>query len=106
MTVTIKGEAKDAQFSGIPGIYVLGPNSINGKLHWLKESDSNINAIWYNKGNGWSGWGIGSQDDIVGSFASILSFDGVASPQEVSTWHYYDGSSYNILDGILVQPGT
>ena len=101
MTVTINGEVENSQLSGIPGTYDLGPNFINGKSHWLQESNSN--AIWY---NGWGGWFIGSQDDIINNIALIISFDGVASPQEVSTWYYYDGSSYIISDDILVESGT
>ena len=101
MTVTINGEVENTQLSGIPGIYVLGPNSINGKSHWLQESDSN--AIWYNQ---WGGWFIGSQENIINNIALIISFDGVVSPQEVSTWYYYNGSSYIISDDILVDSGT
>ena len=104
LTVTINGEVENTQLSGIPGTYVLGPNSINGKSHWLQESDSN--AIWYNQGNGWGGWFIGSQENIINNIALIISFGGVVSPQEVSTWYYYNGSSYIISDDILVDSGT
>ena len=113
LTVTIKGEAKDALVSNeVPGIYILGPNSINGKSYWHQESDSNVNTIWYDKEDGWSGWcigKIGSQYEIVDSFTTIVSFDRVASsPQEVSRWKYLNSTrvSYDILDGLLVQPGT
>ena len=113
MTVSITGEAKDVlglhSINGIPGIYILGPNSINGKSYWHQESDSNVNTIWYDKEDGWSGWcigKIGSQYEIVDSFTTIVSFDSEATPQEVSKWEYYYRSSYNTLDGILVQSGT
>ena len=97
LIVTINGEAKNAQVSnGVPGIYVLGPNSINGKSHWLQELGSN--AIWYKKG---SGWRIGPQDNI----GSILSFDDVATPQQVSTWYYYNGQEYVQSDDIMVESG-
>ena len=85
--VTIKGEAKDAQVNnGVPGIYVLGPNSINGKSHWLQESGSN--AIFYNTK---FGWGIDSLED---GLANILSFDKVASPLEAGNWKGYNGTTY------------
>ena len=102
LTVTIKGKTKDAQVSnGVPGIYVLGPNSINGKSHWLQESGSN--AIWH----GIIGWGIGSKDAMVSSrWASIISFEYVASPQLATTWKYFDGSKFTQLEDVLVEPGT
>ena len=102
LTVTIKGKAKDTQVSnGVPGIYVLGPNSINGKSHWLQESGSN--AIWY----GILGWGIGSKDAMVSSrLASIISSKYVASPQLATTWQYFDGSKFTQLEDVLVEPGT
>ena len=102
LTVTIKGEAKELKVSsGVPGIYVLGPNSINGKSHWLQESGSN--AIWYGK----YGWSIGSQNAMVSSrLASMISFEYVASPQLATTWEYFDGSKFSQLEHVLVEPGT
>ena len=86
MIVTIKGEANNAKFRGIPGIYVLGPNSINGKSHWLQESVSSTlptGEIF--------GWGIDSLED---GLANILSFDKVASPLEAGNWKGYNGTTY------------
>ena len=107
LTVKIKGEAKVYTkelkiSSGVPGIYVLGLNSINGKLHWLQESGSN--AIWYGK----YGWNIGSQDEIgsdFGSIATLYPWD-KASPQLATTWFYHDGSKISQLEDVLVEPGT
>ena len=106
LTVTIKGEAKELKVSsGVPGIYVLGPNSINGKSHWLQKSSSN--AIWYHKGIEFSAWCIGSQDDIVSGLPpSIISFEDVASPQDITTWMYSDGEDHILSHDILVAPGT
>ena len=103
LTVSIKGEAKDAHgITGLPGIYVLGPNSINGKSHWLQESGSY--AIWYSKG---IGWGIGSQDELANGYVpSLLSFDDVTSPHEASTWKHYNGKLFIPFDDILVESGT
>ena len=102
LTVTIKGETKELKVSsGVQGIYVLGPNSINGKSYWLQESGSN--AIWY----GILGWGIGSKDAMVSSrLASIISSKYVASPQLATTWQYFDGSKFTQLEDVLVEPGT
>ena len=102
LTVTIKGEAKELKVSnGVPGIYVLKPNSINGKSHWLQESGSN--AIWYGK----LGWCIGSQGAMVRNrLPSIATPEDVASPQLATTWFYHDGSKISQLEDVLVEPGT
>ena len=101
LTVKIKGEAKELKISsGVPGIYVLGLNSINGKLHWLQESGSN--AIWYGK----CGWNIGSQDEIGSDFGAIATPERVGSPQLATTWFYHDGSKISQLEDVLVEPGT
>ena len=107
LTVTLKREAKNAiSISGIPGLYVVGPKLISTKLHWLPLQDSGSNAIWYSNKHGT--WIIGSQDAIGQKIlpASILSFDDVESPLEVTTWQYYDGKRLIPSDGILVEPGT
>ena len=96
MIVTLKGEAKVVQFNS-PGIYVLGPNAVNGKSHWLQ--DSGPNAIWFDKEK--ESWNIGNQDGIGGSVAGLTSFDKVASPQEASTWQY-SNNGWTISDDILV----
>ena len=97
MIVTLKGQAKDAQYS-VAGIYVLGPNPINDKSHWLQNSGSE--AIWYIKETGT--WTIGSQE-YLGSFApNILSLENVSSPQEAKTWHYFDGKKFIVSDDIMV----
>ena len=52
-------------------------------------------------------WIIGSQDAIGQTYVpSILSFDDVDSPQEATTWQYYDGKMFIPIDDILVEPGT
>ena len=97
LIVTLKGQAKDAQ-SSVAGIYVLEPKPINGKSHWLQNSGSY--AIWYRKLDV-EFWAIGS----LGERALILSADKVSSPQEVTTWQYFDGNNYFTSDDILVEPG-
>ena len=96
LIVTLKGEAKVVQFNS-PGIYVLGPNAVNGKSHWLQ--DPGPNAIWFDKEN--ESWNIGNQDGIGGSIAGLTSFDKVASPQKASTWQY-SNNGWTISDDILV----
>ena len=113
LTVTIKGKTKDAQFSnGFPGIYVRGPNSINGKFHWLQEFGSN--AIWCITAAGRSAWCIGPQDhiapdgaicDLPPSFITRESVDS-PSPQDATTWLYFDGNNPIPSHDILVAPGT
>ena len=106
LTVTLKREAKNAKsISGIPGTYVLGPNLISSKSHWLQDSGSN--AIWYNEDGMLGKWIIGSQDAIGQTYVpSILSYDDVDSPQEATTWQYYDGKMFIPSKDILVEPGT
>ena len=98
LIVTLKGEAKDAQSSSA-GMYVLGPNPVNGKPHWLQDPGSN--AIWNLKNSKF--WLIGLQDDLGGSRSvSIFSTDEVASPQEATNWQYYDGKEWITSDDIFV----
>ena len=104
MTVELKGEAKDAQ-GARAGFYTLGPNSVNGRSHWLQ--DSGTNAIWYDKKNKY--WMIGDQDDIGSKRGGIDTSEDVAGPQEATNWKYYSGSKWTISNDILVgtfKPGT
>ena len=114
MIVTIKGEANNAKFRGIPGIYVLGPNFINGRSHWLQESGSN--AIWNIKGKFfykgkeryWTAWGIGSQDDIGSTDTDLTSVNDRAGPQKPSYWRSWNSEESDFIKhyDILVQSGT
>ena len=97
MTVELKGEAKDAQGTRA-GFYILGPNSVNGRSHWLQ--DSGTNAIWYYKQNG--NWKIGDQDDIGSSKAGIYTSEDVAGPQEATTWEYLSDGKWIISDDISI----
>ena len=105
MTVKLKGEAKDAQGSKA-GLYILGPNEVNGKSHWLQ--DSGINAIWYDKPNG--NWKIGIQKNIGSEVSGLKTSKDVAGPQEATTWKYvatiydnvYSGDNWITSDDISV----
>ena len=97
MTVELKGEAKDHQGSRA-GIYILGPNEVNGKSHWLQ--DSGANAIWYDKPNG--NWKIGMQKNIGSDVSGIKTSQDVAGPQEATTWRYAGDTEWITSDDILV----
>jgi hypothetical protein len=94
LIVTLKGQAKDAQYS-VAGIYVLEPNPINDKSHWLQNSGSK--AIWYHEEIGI--WTIGS---LQWKAPDIISLEKVGSPQEATTWQYFDGKEFIASDDIMV----
>ena len=96
LIVTLKGQAKSSQ-SSVAGIYTLEPKPINDKSYWLQNSGSN--AIWCRKDGIWA---IGSLGDI----GDILSFDKLSSPEEATTWHYWNGSNFIASDDILVEAGS
>ena len=104
LIVTLKGEAKVAQ-SSMAGIYVLGPDLVNRRLHWLQDPGSN--SIWYDDKKGT--WNIATQNDLGSDYAYIYSDNDVAGPQVATTWHYYDNkwiTSDDILVDTFVEPGT
>ena len=107
LTVELKREAKDAQ-STKAGLYILGPNEVNEKSHWLQ--DSGTNSIWYDKPNG--DWNIGPQDSIGNSSVGIFMYttEDVAGPQEAKVWKYgNNGKWFTSEEDILVdtfEPGT
>jgi hypothetical protein len=105
LTVTLKGKASQNSSSSA-GLYILGPNLINNKSHWLQSSGSN--AIWYNKDI--EIWAIGSQDYLGSVNSDILSTEEVYSPQEATTWEYFDGNKFiesvDILVDIADESGT
>ena len=93
MIVTLKGDTKDTQ-SSRAGIYVLGPDLVNGKPHWLQEPGSN--SIWYDDKKG--RWHIAP----LLSSGWIYSPDDVATPQFARTWKYYN-KKWIASDDILVE---
>ena len=88
ITVDLKDAAKDAQ-GYRKGIYILGPNKVNGKHHWIQEGGSN--ALWYSPSGLWK---IGPKDSLGKDMAGILSSDGSAGPLEANTWKYYNGDKW------------
>ena len=98
MIVTLEGEAKDAHSSSA-GKYILGPDPVNGKPHWLQDQGSK--AIWHFKDD--EAWVIGLKEDLGSILALIASFDEVASPQEATSWQYNDGKEWiKTSDDVLV----
>ena len=95
LTVELKGKAKDAQ-STKPGLYILGPNEVNGRSHWVQ--DSGTMAIWYDKSDG--DWNIGHQDNIGKTSAAIgiYTTEDVAGPQGATTWKYSSGDEWITSD--------
>ena len=97
LTVELKGEAQNAQGTRA-GLYILGPNEVNGKSHWLQ--DSGANALWYDNKNG--DWNIGTKDKIGSTTSGIYTSEDVAGPQEATTWKYNSGGKFIVSDDILV----
>ena len=100
LIVRAKGEAKDTQ-SRRAGIYVLGPDLVNSKSHWLQ--DYGTHAIWYNKEV--KIWAIGPQVNLGSSTASVISYNDVTGPEEATTWQYNE-NKWIISDDIYVEAGT
>ena len=95
LIVTLKGDPKYHQ-AGRAGIYVLGPNAVNERSHWLQ--DPGPNAIWYNNGS----WKIGDQRILGGTLAGLKSYDGLGGPQEATSWKYANDVKWITSDDILV----
>ena len=100
MIVTLKGEAKDTK-SSRAGIYVLGPDLVSSKSHWLQ--DYGTHSIWYNKEV--KIWAIGPQINLGSSSASIISYDEVTGPEEATNWQYAH-TKWITSDDIYVEAGT
>ena len=83
----MKDAANDAQWSR-KGIYILGPNKVNGKHYWIQEGGwlwGGSNALWYVPSGLWM---IGPKDNLGEEMAGIYSSDGSAGPLEAKTWFY------------------
>ena len=97
------GAAKDAQ-SSVEGTYILGPNLINGKPHWLQEGGSN--AIWEKLGEkGY--WIIGGIHLLGERYSnSLKSSHASVGPLEVTKWKYlHDGWKWSETTDVAILPG-
>ena len=98
------GAANRAQ-SSREGIYILQPDDVNGKEHWLQQDslDGRLNAIWFDKE--FPGWNIGLIKNL-GSSNSALYSDNSTGPLEATTWKYLSGPTWvEATDLIIVSAG-
>ena len=70
LSVKLTGEIKD-YMNHLEGVYLLQPNQINGKSHWIIEDGSL--AIWYDKEDGKEAWNIGDIDDLGSQTIAMYS---------------------------------
>ena len=85
--VTLNGKIKDFM-DFMEGVYLLQPNQINGKCHWINENGSL--AIWYDciedKGN----WNIGAIENLGSEIVAMYSCGDSDKPLEAATWMHFD----------------
>ena len=94
MTVVLKDAAKDALGSRSgEGIYIRGPNEVNGKYYWIQEGGSN--ALWYGALKDYLL--IGNKEQLGKYAGFIYSSDGSVGPLEAKTWKYFSGDKW--IDG-------
>ena len=83
----MKDAANDAQWSR-KGIYILGPNKVNGKHYWIQECGWLwlwSNALWFSPNGNWL---IGPKDSLGKAWGGIASSDGSTGPLEAKIWVY------------------
>ena len=98
------GAVKEAQ-SMKEGIYILQPNYVNGKQHWLQRNELTSNAIWWQEKK--LRWRIGPLFGPGSSTVGILSYDSTNGPLEVTTWKYcnLNGDFSEATDQIILSAG-
>ena len=88
----------------VEGIYLLQPNKINGKSHWMNEDGSL--AIWYdiidNKGN----WNIGDIENLGSETVAMYSCGDADKPHKNTTWMYFDEDDikWHQITGVSIVP--
>ena len=76
LIVTLNNEAKDAQGSRA-GNYIVAPNMVNEKKHWLQNGGTN--AMWYCKNE--NQWVIGPQTyDSKPNIGNCIGVRGLYAP--------------------------
>lgn len=84
----------------IEGIYILGPNLVNGKAYWIQEGGSV--ALWYtNDGEG--NWNIGHLENLGSGNVGLFCFDESDVPIEIITWIYRDGNEWEETTDVSIQ---
>ena len=98
LTIKLNGTLKKLM-NFIEGIYILGPNKVNGKVYWIQENG--CAALW-NDGN----WNIGNTENLGSSKVYMYSPDESVVPTETISWIYYDTDDKLIeTTDVLILPG-
>ena len=84
LIVTLNNEAKDAQGSRA-GLYILAPNMVNEKKHWLQQGG--IGAMWYCK-NGFLAIGLQSNINEVECVPQLYAPGDSTGPETATGWKY------------------
>ena len=85
LTLRLEGAAKTAVGYSREGIYILQPDAVNDKEHWLQLGGSG--ALWYDQI--FQNWKIGPKDDLGNSSSWIMSnVNNSTGPLEATTWKY------------------
>ena len=97
LVVQLRGRAETCQ-SSKAGTYLLQSTDVNGKKHWVAENGNC--AIWYlaESQSESARWRIGNKGDLGKDLSGLKSLDDTATPQEVTTWKYFDRFQQNLQD--------
>ena len=71
LSVKLSGKIKD-YMGFLEGIYLLQPNQINGKCHWIIENGTL--AIWSDNTDGKEAWNIGDIEDLGTETIAMYSY--------------------------------
>ena len=100
LIVNLKGAAYDTHHI-LGGTYILRPNQVNDKAHWIKQEDSK--AIWYDKE--FRTWRISDGDGLGGTFSGLKTSDNAIGPH-VANWKYcsnsFDGGWSETTDLVML----
>ena len=106
LIVTLNNEVKDTHGSKV-GKYILAPNMVNEKKHWLQPGSTN--AMWFSKCGHWS---IGPQSSVSQNdcISGLYAPGDSTGPDTATGWKYArdDGSSHEPSNDndILVELGN
>ena len=82
LIVTLNNEPKEA-YESKAGNYILAPNMINEKKHWLQESSTN--ALWFSSCGSWV---IGPQSKIGTCTCGLHAPGDSTGPETATNWKY------------------
>ena len=105
LIVTLNNEAKEAQGKyNRAGKYILAPNMVNEKKHWLHQGGTN--AIWYCK-NGHLAIGPQSSVDKDDCVAGLYAPGDSTGPETATGWKYSNSGWHESNDNdVLVELGN